>query len=462
MRTNTVAVGPDTRTHEGTPAPRLTPIKTLRRAVFSAMLWEDTFYESGNQIAADIAALVTQCKAEHVAALAVEARDRMYLRHVPLFLVRELARVKGNGRLVADTLAVVIQRPDELGEYLSIYWKDQKDAEKESLSAGSKRGLAAAYRKFSAYALAKYDRDNAIKLRDVLRLTHAKPKDSEQGALWKHVVKRTLETPDTWETELSGGKAKTETWERLLRDNKLGGLAFLRNLRNIVAADVNTALINERFSQPFDKVLPFRFISAARHVPRLEPQLEGAMLRCLADVPKLAGVTALVIDTSPSMWMAKVSQKSELDRFDAAAALAILAREVCESVHVWAFNERAHEVPPRRGFALRDALAATKGPASMGGLAVAAANERGYDRIIVLTDGQWHYMADPNARRFSLFGYSEGDAKVVSPPPLTDKAYMINVAPYKHGVGGGKWQSVDGWSERILDYIVALEAEPLS
>lgn len=456
MRTNVAAVGPVTVTHEGTPGPRLTPIKALRRAVLSALLFEDAFYEDGATIAQGIADLVTQCKPADVAALAVEARDRMYLRHVPLFLVRELARVKGNGTLVADTLARVIQRPDELGEYLALYWRGQADADKAPLSAGSKRGLARAFRKFSAHTLAKYDRDNAIKLRDVLRLTHAKPADPTQAATWKQVTTRTLPTPDTWETELSAGKDKRATWERLLRERKLGGLAFLRNLRNMIAADVDLGLIRERFAQPFEKVLPFRFIVAARHMPRLEPEIEGAMLRAIAELPKLVGTTALIIDTSPSMWMAKVSTKSEMDRFDAAAALAILARELCESVHVWAFNERAYEVPARRGFALRDALSATKGNASCGGLAVAAANARGYDRIIVLTDGQWHDMSGRG-------GYPrEGRAIDMCPDPLTAHAYMLNVAPYRVGVGYGKWHSIDGWSERVLDYIVAAEAGELA
>ena len=454
MRTNVAAVGPVTQTHEGTPAPRLTPVKALRRAVLTAMLWEDAFYESGSAIAANVATLVTQTKAEQVAALAVEARERMYLRHVPLFLTRELARVKGNGQLVAETLAQIIQRPDELGEYLALYWRGRTDAEKESLSAGSKRGLARALGKFSAYQLAKYDRDATVKLRDVLRITHAKPKNATQAALWKQALTRTLDTPDTWETQLSAGANKRETFERLLREGHLGGLAFLRNLRNMIAADVDPALIRARFDGPFEKVLPFRFISAARHAPRFEPEIEAAMLRACAELPKLAGVTALVIDTSPSMWMAKVSAKSELDRFDAAAALAVLARELCASVHVWAFNERAYEVPPRRGFALRDALTATKGQASMGGLAVAAANDRGYDRVIVLTDGQWHYPG--HELRSSM---AEGKAQDVSPAPLTERAYMVNVAPYQHGYSTGCWQSIDGWSERILDFIAASEAE---
>jgi 60 kDa SS-A/Ro ribonucleoprotein len=450
MRSNVAFPGPVTRTHEGTLAPRLTPIKMLRRAVLSTMLFEDTFYESGNSIANTIKELIPQCRPMEVAHLAIDARDGMYLRHAPLFLVRELARVKGNGSIVASTLAHVIQRPDEMGEYLALYWKDNKDA---PLSAGSKRGLAAAFRKFNAYSLAKYDRDAGVKLRDVLRITHPKPGLPDTSELWRQVVKRELATPDTWETELSAGKDKKATFERLLRENKLGGLAFLRNLRNMINADVDAGLIKERFTGNFNKVLPFRFISAAKYAPRFEAQIESAMLRACASLPKFKGTTALIVDASGSMFGTKISAKSELDRFDAAVALAILAREQCEDAHVWTFNNKAFEIPARRGFALRDAMIATGRGASCGGLAVAQANARGYDRIIVLTDGQWHHSL--------VGGGFEQPAEVVSPAPLTDKAYMINIAPYVHGVGGGKWQTINGWSERILDYILLLEQENL-
>ena len=71
---------------------------------------------------------------------------------------------------------------------------------------------------------------------------------------------------------------------------------------------------------------------------------------------------------------------------------------------------------------------------------------KGYDRIIVLTDGEWHVMDG-----------GTGKAQDVSPAPLTDKAYMINVANTQYGVGYGKWTSIDGWSESVIDYIREFE-----
>jgi len=132
------------------------------------------------------------------------------------------------------------------------------------------------------------------------------------------------------------------------------------------------------------------------------------------------------------------------------------ARIPCKA-NVYAFNEKGYEVPPRRGFALRDALAATKGDWSRGGLAVAAANRDGYDRIIVITDGQWHYSDTTTVQ-----GYMDGDPRTVAPAPLIKQAYMINVASYKNGVGYGKWTQIDGWSESVVEYICELERAQLS
>ena len=448
-RLNTLNLNAAPRTHEGTPARHISPEMHLRRSVLACLLWESQFYEDGVEIAGRIAELVPKIAAEKVAALAIEAREQMKLRHAPLLLVREMARHKTHRAPVSETLARVIQRADELAEFVAIYWKDGR----VPLSGQVKKGLAAAFPKFDEYQLAKYDRGGPIKLRDVLFLCHAKPRDEAQAAVWKRLIWGRLTVPDTWEVALSSGADKREAWERLLSEQKLGVLALLRNLRNMREAGVSDKLVMSALREmKTDRVLPFRFIAAARYAPQHEPELEQAMFRSLKNQSPLPGTTALVVDTSPSMWMARLSKNSDMDRFEAAAGLAILLREISDRVNVYAFNEKAYEVPPRRGFALRDALAATKSNWSRGGLAVAAANRDGYDRIIVLTDGQWHYSDTATVQ-----GYGEGDPRTVAPAPLTSKAYMINVASYKNGVGYGKWMNIDGWSDSVVDYIRALE-----
>jgi len=430
------------RTHEGAVAQRVSAKLDLRRTVLTCLLWEDTFYEKGSDIAQRIAALAAESKSEVVAALAREAREKMQLRHAPLFLVRELARRKGAGPLVAETLEYVIQRADELGEFVALYWKEKK----QPLSAGVKRGLAQAFTKFDAYQLAKYDRESLVKLRDVLFLCHAKPKDEAQAALWKNLVENTLESPDTWEVALSAGKDKRENFERLLREGKLGGLAVLRNLRLMLASGVDPKLIRERLDKGVARALPFRFVTAARHAPKLEDALEKAMLKGIAGFEKLAGSTGLVVDVSGSMNY-KLSKKGETTRMDAAAGLAILLREKAEDFSIATFSEACVELPPRRGFALRDAIVGSQ--AHSGTYLKRALTQlhekrewRELDRLIVVTDEQSH----------------DGILAAWSP-----RAYVVNVAPYQHGISyGNGWTHIDGWSERIVDYIAAAEAEAMA
>jgi len=423
------------------------------------MLWEDSFYESGEEIAKRICSLVEKVKPNKVAELAKEVRTKGKLRHVPLLIARAMAPLKTHRQYVGDVLASIIQRPDELSEFLSIYWKGGK----QPLSAQVKKGLAAAFTKFNEYQLAKYNREAAISLRDVLFLCHAKPKDKDQEKLWKKLiggfcstcwysnkehskkkhefVEAKLATPDTWEVSLSAsqGENKKEAWERLLAENKLGGLALLRNLRNFKETGVSEDLVRSALaSMKTDRVLPYRFITAAKYAPNLEPELEAAMFRSIEDKgSKIPGKTVLLIDVSGSM-NAPMSAKSESTRDDGASGLAILAREMFKDVEVFTFSNATVQVPSRRGFALRDAIKNSQTHSGTYlGKAIGDVSNIPYERLIVFTDEQSH-------------------DRVINPRKGSN-GYIINVAAYQNGVGYGAWNHIDGFSEAVLDYIIELE-----
>lgn len=442
-------------THEGAAAKHIHPEQQLRRSVMACLLWESQFYEDGKEIAERIADLVPKVDPQKVADMAVEARTKMKLRHAPLLIVREMARHPQHKALVAKTLDKIIQRADELSEFLAIYWKEKK----QPLSGQVKKGLAAAFVKFDEYQLAKYNRDNQVQLRDVLFLCHAKPKDEAQDALWKRLIAGSLAVPDTWEVALSAadGVSKKEKWERLLKENRLGAMALLRNLRNLKQEDADESLVIAALQNiRAEKVLPFRFIAAARYSPQWESYIEQGMMKCLGTQEKITGKTVLLVDVSSSM-NTRLSFKSDMTRIDAACGLAILAREVFENIRIFTFSMKLVEVPARRGFALRDAVMNSQVHSGTPlGLAVeciyadkskkfSTFNFGSYgdhpisyqgqnlrpDRLIVLTDEQ---SADP-----------------VRDP--IGKGYMINVASYQNGVGYGAWTHIDGWSEAIIDYI---------
>ena len=67
------------------------------------------------------------------------------------------------------------------------------------------------------------------------------------------------------------------------------------------------------------------------------------------------------------------------------------------------------------------------------------AASKGYDRIMVLTDEQ--------------------SATSVGNPLIGTKGYMLNVAAYQNGIGGGGWNRIDGWSEAVVDYIREVERQ---
>lgn len=433
MKLNTAQARSSNRTHEGGLAKRLNAEQELRRTVMACLLWEDTFYEDGVSVADRITALVKAASPKTVAAMAVEARSKMNLRHVPLLLCRELAR---NKTLKAETLAAVIQRADELSEFLAIYWKDGK----QPLSAQVKKGLAVAFSKFNEYALAKYNQDGAVKLRDVLFLCHAKPVDGAQDALWKRLIEGKLTTPDTWEVALSAGADKKATWERLISEKKLGALALLRNLRNMESVKVDRSIVRHALADAdVRRVLPFRFIAAARYGPEYETDLEACLFRSLQDSEKMNGRTVVLVDVSGSMNDA-LSAKSDMLRLDAAYGVAMVAREICDDVAVFTFSDSLVKIAARRGFALRDGMhnsQAHKGTYLTNAITMLNTQEK-YSRLIVVTDEQTH----------------DG---ITAPLPEA-RAYCINVAPYKHGVGYGQhWTHIDGFSEAVIRYIVEVE-----
>jgi hypothetical protein len=418
-------------THEGAPARHIDALAQLERSVMSCLLWEDEFYEDGQTIGQRIAELVKQVNAEDVARVAAQAKEDMRLRHVPLLLARELMRYPDGRKQAASLFPKVITRADDLCEFLAIYRKDNKD---EPLAKQVKKHLGEAFRRFDEYQLAKYNGgQKAVKLRDVIRITRPKPANSEQAELWRKLVKGALAKPDTWEVELSKGGDKRTSWERLLLEERLGGLATLRNLRNMREAGVPDHLIRRGIYRiQAGKLLPMNFIAAARHNPSFEPDLEQKFVECFAGRNTLTASTIVLVDVSGSMD-AKLSGRSELTRMDVACSLAMIAREMFGTLRVFTFSNELVEVPGRRGFALRDAVTGSQ-PHGGTELGKAVRQLPACDRLIVITDEQSHDSV-PGRR-----------------------GYLINVASAKNGVGYGKWLHIDGWSDKVLDYIARYEA----
>lgn len=444
-------------THEGGRAKRVNTEAQLRRITQACMLWEDQFYVDGKTVAGQIETLVgdliNQNNADAVVLAAVEAREINKLRHVPLLIAAIYAsKVSGDSR-VSVLIENVVRRADELAEFLAIYANVIGVSPKElrqRIPAQVKKGLAAAFTKFDEYQLAKYNRKADITLTDVLRLVHPDPK-AENADARARLAAGTLRTPDTWETNLSAGADKRETFTRLIKDGKLGYMALLRNLRNMDSAGVDHSLIKDALvaRKGAHNVLPFRYIAAVRHAPWAADALDEAMIASIDDLPQFSGETVLLLDHSGSMT-SNISGKGDMSRADAAGALAGLfpgrKRVFSFSSGGWDSNKlndaaisRLKEHPSYKGLAMvSNFIENAKWGGTNLGAAIRAVGKAtpNADRLIVLTDEQAHDRVGKGH---------------------TGNNYMINVAAYRNGVGYGDWLHIDGWSENVFRYIHAYE-----
>jgi hypothetical protein len=426
---------------------------TLRRLVMTCLLWEKNAYCDGQEVVNQIKALVPQV--QNAGSLAVEARYEQKLRHVPFMIVREM--VRNHMPDVAETLAKICNRPDEMAEFVAMYWADNND--KKSLPAAVKRGLAKAFDKFDEYQLAKYNQlDKEVKLRDVLFLCHAKP-TGDRHDLYKRLIANELKTPDTWEVGMSAAKdvdEKRAVWERLIESKKLPAYAFLKNLRNMQEAGVSRDAMAQAFANcKVDMLLPIDFLKARKYASNWTREIEDLMYRCAKTWPRLNGFSTLVIDVSGSM-ASKLSGKSEFTRMDAAASMAVLAAECCDHVSIYATSgddtRRIHatkKIEALRGFALADKILYASSELGSGGIFTRQVcnfirgEEEAPDRLMIFSDSQ--DCDHPNSGQ---------------PKPHGKRNYVIDVSSESHGVNyKGIWTAeISGWSEHFLKFVATMES----
>ena len=426
----------------------------LKRVVLANLLWENNAYTDGQSISEEISRLIPLCKPSEVSQLAIEARTMQKLRHTPLFICVEMLKHPGHNLLVRHILPKIITRPDMITDFVAIY-KTQNGGNIKPIANSAKIGLAACFENFDEFQFAKYDRDSEIKLRDVMFLVRPKPSQGREE-LYKKVASRTLSIPDTWEVALSTGKDKKETWTRLINENKLGGLAMLRNIRNMKDAGVDKKVISSGLKTlKSQMLLPLNFLTAARINPEFERDIEDAMINSYKNLPQLPGRTLFIVDVSGSMGEL-TSGNSKFSRLDQACSMAMLAVNQCEDYELVATagNDRdgigssMHMKYPQKGFALATELQQSRYKIGGGGIFTrqclewCRANVSGeFDRIIVFSDSQ------------------DCDQINKIPKPYGKHNYICDVSSEKRGINfKGRWTAeISGWSENFLTYIAAHE-----
>ena len=409
----------------------------------------------------ELAEKVASKEPRFVSNLARVARKEYHLRSVSHVLTCIIAHEVESKPYIKETVYDVVERADDITEilscYLSMYGKP--------IPNGLKKALGTALTKFNEFQISKYNGGSkSIKFRDVLRITHIKPKNNREQELFNKIINDTLPIATRWETELSANGNNKETWESLIENNQLGYMAMLRNLRNILNAQPNN--IDKVFVKLEDKEevlkskqLPFRYFSAYREVMGLSncsskvlDVLENAIEHSVENLPKLKGKTVIAIDVSGSMDC-HISKNSSIMCCDIAILLGVLASRMCEDYIVYTFDTSLYD----KTFSSHSSIIGTalKMRCWGGGTDIELPLKKMIndkiqaDRLIILSD---------NEINNSYRGYTH------TCQSLADE-YRRKVNPnlWVHAVDlqgygtqqfiGGKTNIVAGWSERLLEFM---------
>jgi hypothetical protein len=451
-------------------------------------LIDDKFYEKADKRLTKIRELIRKTNPEFVARLAVYAREKMNLRSIPLVLAVELSKIHSGDSLVGRLTSRIVQRADEITEILAYYQKSNERKEAKKLNRLSKQlqfGLRAAFNKFDEYQFAKYNRATEVRLRDALFLVHPKAKDENQQALFDRIIANNLETPYTWETELSAlGQTKFASkqdkaeafrvkWEELILSEKLGYMALLRNLRNIIESNVSVkSLVCEMLSSEErvlkSRQLPFRFLSAYREVSKLDScpiQIKDALERAaLISTRNIVGFdesmkVLVACDVSGSM-QCTVSEKSTIQNYDIGLMLGMLLKSRCANVVTGIFGNtwKIINLPDNEILSNVEVLHKREGEvgyATNGYLVIQDLidHRQVMDKIMIFTDCQmWDSSGGSNTMKAVWKKY-----KTIAP---NAKLYLFDLAGYGTtplNIADKNVYLIAGWSDKIFDMLAAVD-----
>ncbi|MFD9910427.1 TROVE domain-containing protein [Streptomyces sp. NPDC059063] len=498
------STGEITRTHEGGRGHLRDARSELFLLAVANFVTQKTYYESGEARDDRFAALVRKLAVEDpewTAGLLGWLRGDGNMRTASLVGAAEYVRARleagaTEGPANRQVVASVLRRPDEPGELLG-YWTATYG---RTVPKPVKRGIADAVRRlYSEKSLLKYDTaSKGYRFGDILNLVHAAPDPDKpwQGDLFQYALDRrhhpeTAVVPGslpvlaahrdlmalrvakrrrvvtgagaaerlaaagmTWEA-LAGwlqGPMDRAAWEAVIPS--MGVMALVRNLRNFDEAGVSdevAAGVAARLADPAEvarsRQFPFRYLAAYQHAPSLRwaYPLEQALGHSLGNVPALPGRSLILVDRSGSMW-APLSERSQLDRADAAAVFGTALALRAADADLVQFGTTSAEVPYRKGESVLKVLERFD---SLGGTDTTEAVRRHYrkhDRVLIVTDEQAAYS-------------HHGDPTDQIPAHIP--VYTWNLAGYRtgHGASGtGNRHVFGGLSDAAFRMVQLLEA----
>ena len=451
-----------TTNRSGHAAYKMPDKQKLVTQVLTSFFNEKKFYgDNSDEMQETIKAVIAK-DPQFVANLAVFARREFNMRSVAHVLVSHLAHEPAGKPYTRKAVKAVSLRGDDVTEimscYLSMFGKPIPNA--------LRKGIADTMQGFDKYTLAKYKGEGkTVKMRDLLCLCRPSPVNAQQSEWWLQLLNGDLEPPYTWETELSAKGNNAKTWEALIDSGKVGYMALLRNLRNILNANPsNVQKVLDTIQNPEavrrSKQLPFRYLSAYKELQgigssRVFDALENAVDAAIDNVPKLPGKTVIAVDISGSMSGA-ISDKSNVRCYEIAMMLGLIANRICEDSIFYTFNNNIN----KWALSHRSGILQTVTESRVGGGTAMQLPFRKMiddriqaDRIIILSDNECNNYS----------GYWNKPVQNLADEyrKLTGNDIWVHAIDLQ-GYGtqqfyGSKTNVIAGWSEKVFDFIKLAE-----
>ena len=328
------------------------------------------------------------------------------------------------------------------------------------------RTFAANLERLDPYNVLKYKKD----MIDLTNLVHPDPKKSrtveyngEQVSVIEAIMKGYAVSADTWEVAQSDAgqkvaqavkegklstveakemldEAKNENWIALMEEGKLGILAAVRNIRNILkGVDAkSTALLCELLSNgdlirkgkvlPHQLDLAYKVVITEFDTPDSRKVLQALQKGYELAIPNLSeimtGNTCVIVDVSGSMasyrlnkdgktsgggWGYSTAQNYNVTCYDQAMLIsATLAKATNADIVQFDSTARRVKYSPNQGvFDLAKSLNGQKGGATNLASAWQLINGKAYDRVVIISDNECNRQSQVQAYKDYLRGTAD-------------------------------------------------------
>lgn len=450
----------------GHEAYKMTDKEKLVTQVLTSLFNEDKFYGDNSKDIVETARRVITEDPRFAANLCIYARKEMHLRTISHVLLGELAKASSGKPYVRRAINQSIERADDMSEALSYYIS----AYGKPIPNSMKKGIADKFLCFDEYQLAKYNRKGEVKLKDILCLVHPRAKTEEQNDMFKRLLEDRLETPVTWETQVSSRGNSREVWEELIENNSLGYMAMLRNLRNIIKAEVSNInrvyeTLSDRQKVLRNKLLPFRYYSAWKTLrqegigtSKVFDALEMAIKYSTQNVNRLQGKTFISADVSGSM-NSRISERSDTTCSEIALLLMSMANYICEETITTTFDTELY----MNSLSTQGGIIANANSIRVSGggtdislpIRYLLQNKIYVDRIIILSDNEINSGYGAVCQK-----YVDEYRRKINPGVWVHAIDMMGYGTQQFA--GERVNILAGWNEKILGFIHQTEEGTVS